>query len=71
MFCDFCEAEIPIEIPSKLVTVLVEPDAEPARAAVHRLEKDACTSCGDRIRRILNMVDGAQVEKILEGLVCR
>jgi hypothetical protein len=71
IFCDFCEAEIPDEVPSKKITVCVEAEAEPARAAVHRLRKDACFSCGDRIRRILSLGTSKQIEQFLESVTRR
>lgn len=71
-FCDFCEEEIPDEIPSKQVHIAVEPAAQPTtRLSLAPLEKDACFTCGDRIRRILSLADGKQIEKILESVTRR
>jgi len=71
-FCDFCEAEIPDEVPSKAVLVSVETKAG-SRPAVSPLllKKEACFGCGDRIRRILSLADGKQIEKLLESVTRR
>ena len=70
--CDFCDAEIPNEVPSKTILVSIDthPGSRPAVSPI-QLKKDACYGCGDQIRRILTLVDGKQIKKILESITHR